>query len=66
MSEQDKQIPGDGNDNYAAAARKAAEAAKQISQSSAQKAAAARTEATANAAHYARSLHLPDSFDCPR
>ena len=50
MSEHDKHIPGDGSDNYAAAARKVAEAAKQISQSTAQKAAAAGAEATANAA----------------
>ena len=50
MAEPDKQQIGDGNDNFADAARKSAEAAKQISQAAAQKAAATGATATANAA----------------
>ena len=50
MAEPDKQYSGDGNDNYADAARKTAEAAKQVGQASAQKAAAAGGEAAAGAA----------------
>jgi hypothetical protein len=51
MAEPDKQYAGDGNDNYADAARKTAEAAKQIRQASfAQKAAATGGEAAAKGA----------------
>lgn len=50
MAEPDKQYTGDGSDNYADAARKTAEAAKQIGQASAQKAAAAGGEAAAKGA----------------
>jgi hypothetical protein len=61
MAEPDKQYTGDGNDNYANAAQKTAEVAKQAGQASAQNAAAAGSnaattsaaagaEATANAA----------------
>ncbi|MDR0906591.1 MAG: C40 family peptidase [Oscillospiraceae bacterium] len=50
MAQQDKQYTGDGGDNYADAARKTADAVKQIGQSAAQKAAATGAEATANAA----------------
>ena len=50
MAEPDKQYTGDGNDNYADALRKTAEAGKQIGMTSSQNAAAAGAEATANAA----------------
>jgi len=50
MSEPDKQNIGDGSDNLSNAARKTAQAVKQIGQASAAKAAAAGGEAAANAA----------------
>jgi len=50
MAEPDKQYTGDGNDNYADALRKTAEAAKQIGMTASRNAAAAGAEATANAA----------------
>ncbi len=49
MAEPDKQYTGDGNDNYADAARKSAEAVKQVSSAAAEKAAAG-AEATSAAA----------------
>jgi cell wall-associated NlpC family hydrolase len=50
LSEPDKQYTGDGGDNYADAARKTADAVKQIGRSAAQKATGASAEAAANAA----------------
>lgn len=50
MAEPNNQQFGDGQDNYAQAAQKAGEAARQISKSTAEQAAAKSAEATANAA----------------
>lgn len=50
MAEPNNQQLGDGQDNYAQAAQKAGEAAKQIGKSTAEQAAAKGAEATANAA----------------
>lgn len=50
MAEPDKQQFGDGSDNYAQAAQKTAQAAKQVGAAAAEKTAAAGAEAGANAA----------------